>query len=51
LFGSLLFFIASFSLPQLLKLKVGSIELEKAAADTAVVKLPLQISKPASTRE
>jgi hypothetical protein len=32
-FGSLLFAIAGLSLPQLLKLKVGGIELEKSVSD------------------
>lgn len=45
IFGSLFFFIVSFYLPQLLKLKVGSVELEKATPDSSIVKLPLQISK------
>jgi len=45
MFGSLFFFIVSFYMPQLLKLKVGSVELEKAAVDSSIVKLPLQISK------
>lgn len=47
MFGSLLFVIASFYLPQLLKLKVGSVELEKAALDSALARVPLQIRKAA----
>jgi len=45
LFGSMLFLIASFYLPQLLKLKVGTVELEKTSIDNAISKLPLQIRK------
>lgn len=45
LFGSMIFLIASFYLPQILKLKVGSVELEKASVDGAIAKMPLQIRK------
>jgi hypothetical protein len=45
IFGALLFLIASFYLPHLLKLKVGAVELEKAAVGSSVSKVPLQIRK------
>lgn len=44
-FGALMFLIASFYLPYLLKLKVAGVELEKSAVDSSVSKLPLQIRK------
>jgi tetratricopeptide (TPR) repeat protein len=44
-FGSVLFMIAGLSLPQLLKLKVGSIELEKGPGDQSIIAGPLGIKR------
>jgi tetratricopeptide (TPR) repeat protein len=43
LFGAMVFLIASFYLPVVVKLKIAGIELEKGSHETAVSKLPLQI--------
>lgn len=45
IFGGLVFLVASFYLPHLLKLKVAGVELEKSAIDSSVSKVPLQIRK------
>jgi len=44
-FGSLLFLVVGLCLPQLLKLKVGSIEMEKTAASEATAPVPLSIRR------
>jgi hypothetical protein len=44
--GALLLMVASCYLPQLLKLKVPGIELEKAAVDQITTLGPVGISKP-----
>lgn len=50
-FGSLLFVVAGLTLPQLLKLKVGGIELEKGAAEISTTLVALQREKSASVLE
>jgi hypothetical protein len=44
-FGSLIWMVASISLPQLLKLKVAGIELEKNAVDQITTPTALEISR------
>jgi hypothetical protein len=44
-FGSLLFMVAGLYLPQLLKLKVGGIELEKSSLDQSTPAGPIGIRR------
>lgn len=50
-FGSLLFMIAGLYLPKVLKLKVGGIELEKAAIDQVSAPSTLGISRSGSLKD
>ncbi|MBI4377606.1 MAG: tetratricopeptide repeat protein [Nitrospinae bacterium] len=44
-FGSLIFMVAGLYLPQILKLKVGSVELEKSPVEQITTQIPLGISR------